>query len=388
MSGTPEKPLRVAMVVNDERDQFSQHERSLPYFGPAPQTLIDAFQQVPELELHLISCERRPVVPSPRLSENTYFHPVFISRWDYLRSLYFGSTLRIRKALRRIRPHVVHGQGTERFCGIAAAFSAFPNLTTIHGNMRAVARALGARRLSFHGITAMLESLTLRKTGGAICLSSYTRQQVAGLARQVWEVPNAVGETFFRIERHEDEIPRLFCVGTICPYKNQNALIRALDPLAAPSGLRLALAGPLDGTSYSAEFQQLVAARPWCEYLGRLSPERIRRELGRAFLLVHPSLEDNCPMVILEAMAAGVPVVASTCGGIPDLVLPDQTGLLCDPRDLGHFRVALQDLLSDPARARQLGEQGRTVARDRFAPERVARRHLEIYRELLFRHPR
>ncbi len=377
------RPMKVAVVLPDDRDEHGRRELPRPLFGPAPATLLAGMAMVPELEVHILSCERIPMPDTPVLAKNVFFHAVPVSRWAYMRSLYVGSVLGIRKVLRKIRPHVVHGQGTERYAGLAAAFSGFPSLLTIHGNMRAVARALGARPFSFHGVTGWLEALAVRQCGGVICLSSYTRRQVAPLARRLWDLPNAVGEAYFQVERRSDPIPRLLCAGTICAYKNQNALIRALEPLAARAAFRLVFAGTLDQTAYSREFQQLVAERPWCEYLGRVAPDQIRAELSRAFLLVHPSLEDNCPMVILEAMAAGVPVVASTCGGIPELVRPGQTGFLCAPDDGEAFRSAIEQLLSDPATANSLGAHARAIAQMEFEPETVARKHLTVYREFL-----
>jgi glycosyltransferase involved in cell wall biosynthesis len=88
-------------------------------------------------------------------------------------------------------------------------------------------------------------------------------------------------------------------------------------------------------------------------------------------------------MVVLEAMAAGVPVVASHVGGVPDLIQPGVTGLFCDPLRPESFASGISRLLDDPARSRQLAVAAKTDARARFHPQIVARRHVEIYREVL-----
>jgi glycosyltransferase involved in cell wall biosynthesis len=105
--------------------------------------------------------------------------------------------------------------------------------------------------------------------------------------------------------------------------------------------------------------------------------------MSRAHLLALPSIEDNCPMSVLEAAAAGVPVLAANAGGIPELVEDGVTGLLCDPTDANSMAAGVDRILSDKNTAVSLAKNARDQARQKFRPELVARRHLEIYRELL-----
>jgi hypothetical protein len=87
-------------------------------------------------------------------------------------------------------------------------------------------------------------------------------------------------------------------------------------------------------------------------------------------------------MVVLEAMAAGVPVLASNVGGVPDLIQHEKTGWLCDPDKPETFRDAVVRLVNDRPFAAQLAAAAKMQARQRFHPLVVARRHLEIYREV------
>jgi glycosyltransferase involved in cell wall biosynthesis len=88
-------------------------------------------------------------------------------------------------------------------------------------------------------------------------------------------------------------------------------------------------------------------------------------------------------MVVLEAMAAKVPVVAAKVGGVPDLVTEGETGLFCDPLNPASMRQAVEKMLSDSAAARAIAERAKAIARQRFHPKVIAARHLEIYREVL-----
>ena len=123
--------------------------------------------------------------------------------------------------------------------------------------------------------------------------------------------------------------------------------------------------------------------RSWCEHVGFAGRERLKEYFKAATFLALPTLEDNCPMVVLEAMAAGVPVLASGVGGVPELVAHERTGLLCDPLDAANFTAGITRLLDDTALARRLADEARREARRRFHPRVIAQRHLEIYREML-----
>jgi glycosyltransferase involved in cell wall biosynthesis len=370
------------MILADERDVLSQYALPNPFFGSAPSALLEGLKHFPELEVHIVSCVRHPVRAPERLAENIFFHTVQVSRWAYLRTAYLPCILKIRTKLRQIHPDVVHGQGTERYQGLAAAYSGFRSIITVHGNMRQVARALAAKPFSFHWLTAKLESLAIRRAGGVVCLSRYTRTQVQGQARRTWLVPNAVDEAFFEVRRAASAPPTLLCVANVHPYKNQNLLMRTLDPIADQTGIRLVfLGGVIPGDPYGSEFLALVRDRPWCRYEGFQTGDALRAHFRSAQMLVLPTREDNCPMVVLESMAVGLPVAAARIGGIPDLIDHEVTGLLFDPRDPDEIRSSVLRLLEGNF-SEKIAVAGRKQAMERYHPRGIALRHLEIYREV------
>jgi glycosyltransferase involved in cell wall biosynthesis len=130
------------------------------------------------------------------------------------------------------------------------------------------------------------------------------------------------------------------------------------------------------------EFFSLLASRPWASFGGMIGRKQLRDVFSRASLLVLPSLEDNCPMSVLEAMAAGLPVIASAVGGVPELIRHEETGLLIDPRSSASINTNLQRILLNPAFASALADAAKKEARTRFHPCSIAEAHLNIYREL------
>jgi glycosyltransferase involved in cell wall biosynthesis len=105
-----------------------------------------------------------------------------------------------------------------------------------------------------------------------------------------------------------------------------------------------------------------------------------RALMGLMDLLVVPSLTEGSPLIVLEAMAAGVPVVASAVGGIPDQVRHNEEGILVSPDDPDALGDALGTMLRDPAYARRLGEAGRRRTENEFSHETLVRRIEAVYR--------
>jgi glycosyltransferase involved in cell wall biosynthesis len=385
--------MKIAILLNDNRDAWRRYDLPKPIFGTAPEALLQGLEMLDgEIEAHVLSCTQKPLTAPEKIASNIFYHSLPVPKIGWLRSLYQGCIRATRRKLREIQPDIVHGQGTERDCSISAVFSGFPNVLTIHGNMRQVAKALGARPFSYFWLTARLESRAVHGTDGVICQTRYTREQVQSLARKTWLVPNAVDKACFEIQRNVEKEPILLCVADIISYKNQNQLIRSLDPIVSEHKFRLVFLGRVNQAApygpYGAEFLRLVRARPWCRHEGFADRQQLRQWLGRAGGLVLPTLEDNCPMVVLEAMAAGVPVVASRVGGVPDLVENGKTGLLFDPRNGDDMSAAIAKLLAEPELGRTLAAEAKRQAQERFHPLVVARRHVEIYREIMKDHPK
>jgi glycosyltransferase involved in cell wall biosynthesis len=376
--------VKIALITTDNRQDDHTYHLPAPYFGTAPEALMQGFAVLPELEVHVISCSMKPMKSPEKLADNIWFHSLYVPKAGWMRTSYQGCIRTVRRRLKVIRPDLVHGQGTERECAISSVFSRFPNVLTIHGNMRLIAEVTQAKALSFPWLAAQLEKITLPRTRGIVCITRYTQAAVKDLAPKTWLVPNAVDQSFFDINAQSDETRTVLCVGAISPRKNQNAFIRALDPLASDRKLKVVFLGMAQKEEpYSAEFLELVAQRPWCEFAGFAGREVLKSRFKNATLLALPSLEDNCPMVVLEAMAAGVPVLAAKVGGVPDLVEDGQNGIFCDPLDPASIRAGIGRLLDNSGEAAALAARAKAQARERYHPAVVARRHCEIYREVL-----
>jgi glycosyltransferase involved in cell wall biosynthesis len=103
-------------------------------------------------------------------------------------------------------------------------------------------------------------------------------------------------------------------------------------------------------------------------------------------IVVLPSLVEAMPMCVLEAMAAGRPVIATRVGAVPKMIDPDVTGLLLDPGDVSGLVAAISRLLEDRELARRLGKNGHAYVAHHFSDEAMAMSYIEIYEHALARY--
>ncbi len=167
--------------------------------------------------------------------------------------------------------------------------------------------------------------------------------------------------------------------GRLVPEKGMWTLMRAAQRLPQAE-FRLAGEGPLRAELEAWCLQQ---GRFNVRFLGFVPPEDLPRLIREARCLVMPSeWYENCPMALLEALAHGVPVVASHIGGLPEYVTPGQEGLLVPPGDDAALAEALSRLLSDPAQAAAMGRAARKRAERDHAPRAYLERLLALSAEL------
>lgn len=385
------QPLRVALLTTDNREHYKKYSATHPFFGSAPEALLEGFKEMPdELEIDIVSCLQREVSPCRvQLASNIRYHALHVPKAGWMRTGYQGCIRAVRRKLRELQPAVVHGQGTERDCAVCAVMSGYPNVLTLHGNMGKVAEQIRAKPLSYYWLAARLEKWCLKRTGGVVAISSYTGSNVAPFARRTWLVHNAVHPAFFGIARHEAAKPRLLCVAHVNPWKNQNGLIEALDPLRKELDFDLVFIGTADAQdAYAERFLSMVEQRDWCSHAGSLERKDLLGELSSATAVVLPSFEDNCPMVVLEAAAACVPMAASAIGGIPDLIEDEKTGLLFDPREPQSIARAVRKILTSGSTARAMAQAAGVKCLERSSCRTVALRHAGIYREVAAAGPR
>ncbi|PKL50520.1 MAG: hypothetical protein CVV39_01290 [Planctomycetes bacterium HGW-Planctomycetes-1] len=288
----------------------------------------------------------------------------------------------VKQKLEQLNFDIVHVQGVACWTN----FLKCPYVLTIHG--------IPERDVLFRGRFTMARSLGIklvegwarRKAKNVIVISPYVVQVLAGeLKGRVTEIENPVADSFFEIE-NSCISGRILYGGQIIPRKNIEGLIRAFSIVHEfRSDAVLRLAGSGAESDYGRRCKKLVCKlglEKKVSFLGNLTIVQMQKELSQASCLALCSHQETAPVIIEEAMAAGVPVVASNICGIPYMVKNGVTGKVVDPNNYSNMAEGILSVLSSE-NFTNMAQAARCEAENRFRASKVARRTCELYRNIL-----
>ncbi len=178
-------------------------------------------------------------------------------------------------------------------------------------------------------------------------------------------------------------VPLLVWVGRFDPVKGFEELIEAFAAVRAEQDAQLLLVG--EG-AYRPSIERLIDHhRVRADVLLAGSRRDVPEVLAAADLFVFPSRTEGLPTALLEAMAAGKPVVTTDVAGCRDVVVPNRTGLIVPPQSPGELARAIGALLIDKPLATGLAEAARAAVRKRFGKTAMVERYVEVYRAVVQR---
>jgi len=241
----------------------------------------------------------------------------------------------------------------------------------------------------FDGATLRrLVALVIRRGDAFIVLNAETRTDLLGLGappEKCHVVPNGIEVEHFAgntAPTIREGARRLLCVARLVEQKGQDILLRALPAVRAAAGpIVLTLLG--DGPE-RARLQSLAASLGIAEAVrfGGVVPD-VAPYLAEATVFVLPSRYEGMPLALLEAMAAGVPVVASAVPGNRDVVQDGTDGILVPPGDPDALARGLVKILTNREMAARLAVAARVSVAARYSVESMAERTLGVYRSVL-----
>ena len=292
--------------------------------------------------------------------------------------------LKLRRWFRRFRPHVVHTRNFGALDGVVAAWLArVPAI--IHGEhgwdspdpMGTSSRRRRVRR--------WLSPMIDRYVAVSDQINGWLSDHGPRLARKVTTIRNGVDlDRFVSLcERPADRpVVTIGTVGRLAPIKDHACLVSGFDAVADGfPAARLLIAG---GGELENDLDMRVAEARHGSRMTLAGPvedvDRIYRELD---VFVLPSRNEGLSNTILEAMAAGLPTVATNVGGNPELVVDGETGVLIPPRRPDLLAEAVRGYLADPERARAHGRAARRRAEKHFSLERMCGGYARLYEESL-----
>jgi glycosyltransferase involved in cell wall biosynthesis len=291
----------------------------------------------------------------------------------------------INKLLRQINPDIVHFQNH----AFLAANCPYPHVLTIHGIMEKDAiwdSRWGPLRWLKWLLLKLSEDYGRRREKYVILISEYAKQFLPkkNNIRKSWLINNPIADSYFNID-WQFEPGRIFCCSRVRPLKNIVGMIKALTIIRQHlPDAQLRIAGSAE-PAYMRQCQREVEVNSLSDnvcFLGNISIDDVQLELSKANCLVVSSFQENAPLSIAEAMAAGVPVVGAKVGGVPEMIEDGKTGLLVDPYDVNDIAKAVLKILSDQNLAHSMSRRAKEIAR-RYMASAVCKKTLQVYNEIL-----
>ncbi len=306
---------------------------------------------------------------------------------------------RVRELLRVLKPDVVHTHqiGALIYAGPAARREGVPVVVhTEHTNTIARHRSLNRQ---FR--TRLLWGLAGSYAARFFCVSDDIADAVRAYrtvpGRKVVVVPNGIDTAAFATKADCESmrrdlgsppgVPVIGTVGRLNEVKSQDLLIRSFAEISNHNPKpHLLLVGDGPERNPLQQLAENLGIADRVHFAGyQPRPERFLHDMA---IFALTSRHEGMPLAILEAWAAGLPVVASRVGGVPRMVTQGQTGLLFDSGDEAALRELMIRLLRSPDEARRLGEAGREFVRSRFDLRVMAETYEQHYRNLLRSSPK
>ena len=385
------KPLTVAWISDfpvEWLPEVPEPLRDLPRKHPATWqiVLLSEFERNPDLRVHVILLRQRIEADFSFERSGVMFHVMKSSAWLRPASLFWADTVLVRRLCKRIKPDLIHAWGIEKGAGLIASRLGDPYLVTVQGLF-----AWYKQRVPlpvYFRFIEQLERFSLRRaplvTTESTFAVSFLQERFPGLC--VHQAEHAPNHAFFNIHRKPQTTPLHFiAIGELSFRKGTDLLFQALDRLTSEMPFKLTIVSGPD-TAYLNSLRPQLSAALWerVEFRHHILPDQVAQLLESPTIMLLPTRADVSPNAVKEAVVAGVPVVASDVGGIPDYVRPGENGILFAPGDLDAFLRAIREAGRHPLFGRgKVKPASLDASRDYLSPSRMAENFLAAYKRAL-----
>jgi glycosyltransferase involved in cell wall biosynthesis len=277
------------------------------------------------------------------------------------------------------KPHILQSQ--HFYTNLYAALSA----RAVGAREIGAIRSNGVREVESNGLLLGLASLRLPRLIAANSQAAMHQVRALGAsAGRLVHLPNMIDCEYFRPETNCRDAVIVACVGRLQAVKRIDRFLRAIAQVRRQSSVRvraiIAGDGPLQG-DLERQAKELGLGPEAVVFEGSVAD--VRTIYRRSDLVMLTSDWEGSPNVLLEAMASGLPVVATRVGGVPEIVLDCQVGFLVEPSDEDGLAAALAQLIEDEGLRRRMGRQARKYVQANHSTERLPELLQSLYRVAL-----
>jgi glycosyltransferase involved in cell wall biosynthesis len=303
---------------------------------------------------------------------------------------FYGNIRRLREKILSIQPDIIHAHIAGQYAE-AAVKTRLPWVLTLHG-IRFLEAALWQGFLSKIVRRRFIKNEEFRSVQNAkhiISISPFIQQTFKNrLTGTIYNIDNPVDEAFFKLEQ-KSEHDRILFVGRLILRKGVHTLLQAFADLHKRyPEIKLRLAGSgissNDSRDYCNKLKQFVAESNLSKaviFLGEIDRTALLEEYSKCSVFVLSSVLETAPVVIMEAMAAGKPVVSTDAGGARYLVEDGRSGFIVPVNNTEALASALERIFHNDLH--KFGQRSRKIAIERFHAKVVAKRTRDVYLNIL-----
>jgi len=336
-------------------------------------------------EVHVITTLDEGL-PKESMEEGFYVHRIFWRKIRFLGVISFW--IKIFWCLKNIKPDIVHVQS------IGMGIPGF--LAKIFLKKPYVVWGRGSDIYLPSTFKNTISKLVLRNAGAVIALTEDMKNEMRKFCdRDIFVIPNGINLNKFKnlskvnirskLKIKEDEKVVIF-VGTLRPVKGVKYLIKAMEIIIQKNtNTRLMLVGNGEDRGKLEKLVKEFVLEKHVIFVGKVPNEKVPEYMVASDVFVLPSLSEGFPVVILEAMASGLPIVATKVGGLPEIIKDGENGFLVEPKNPKEIAEKVLLLLEDDELRERISRSFKEKVKN-YSWESVVKRLEEVYQRCILKH--
>lgn len=357
------------------------------------ENLLESFSNKGELSMTILSFRKDKIEDfSSKYSDNVQIlHYGKKYNFDLINIVLFQRKI-VKQIIKKKDPDIIHFHGTGPNILSITNLPKDNIILTQHGINRIELKfQLGLKNKLKFLIKCLIENFYFKKFKNYIFTSESNRLSSEKYFKSKYDqfpiISNPVNSNFYSVQKSSNINNTILYVGHISKLKNLLLLIRALHKLRDKDiNFYLHIVGSIKDKSYYNECKKYINNNNLSETLkfhGYLDQDEIVKLYNEIDILILPSLQENNPVTVLEAMAAGKVAIASNVGGISENIENGINGYIFEKNDLNTMIDILAQIYKNPEQINEVGSQARIYAIQSFDPDRIAGKLIDCYKDAL-----
>jgi len=383
----------------------------LPTWGGVGIYSVELIKNLKNMEIHVIT-PRRGLNYNKKKVENYFnnnvkIHNISNSSDDFFYNLKFQYSLlkQFQRLNKKYKFDIIHAANLVHMPDVFLKFKKLniPSLTTIHTTLKSQSHIRGEKKLkkniwersTVENLTSLcypyikfLESVYLSRSNNFIAVSNWIKNFVNDKQKNIDVIHNGIDTKKFSAtgnKRFElfDEVdkPVVLFSGRLMALKGMNVLIESIKQISKKEDLYFVFAGTGDIKKWESMLKGVPKEN--YKFLGYVDYQNISQLYCSSDMFVLPSYTESFPLTILEAMAAGLPIISSKVGGIPEMIENNKNGILINPGNSKILSKSIINLLDNSSLRKRIGRNARTIAKNKFDSKIMAIKTKKFYEQVL-----